>query len=353
MLALGSTPDLLRLLAVPVLGWAAWRDVATRRVANEAWYPLVALGALLLAWELSGRVPPVGRADRLYLLRTGLSLGVAVPVAYLFWRIGGFGGADAKALMALAVLVPTYPTYYLPWTALPLVPTRIGVFPLTVLTNTVLLAIAYPAALLVRNAVAGEWSPAMALGRRLPTDALPSAHGRLFEGRDGFTRRGLDLDALRMYLRWRGTTLAALRAEPERHRDPDSVGRTRRPGDGAVGDGPGRAGDPAASGPTADPGDGGGATTDGSADAAGESDGGTEPAGDGSSAVDGGVAGGTSEGDDPWAAARFLREIDGDAYGTTPGTLREGLAVVAREDEVWISPGMPFLVPTFLGWWSR
>ncbi|MFB6304080.1 MAG: A24 family peptidase C-terminal domain-containing protein, partial [Haloferacaceae archaeon] len=53
--------------------------------------------------------------------------------------------------------------------------------------------------------------------------------------------------------------------------------------------------------------------------------------------------------DDPWAAERFLDEIEGSAYGTTPETLREGLETVVERDTVWISPGIPFLVPTFGG----
>lgn len=45
---LGSIPDLLRLVAVPVFGWAAYRDVKTRRVPNRTWTPLAALAVLLL-----------------------------------------------------------------------------------------------------------------------------------------------------------------------------------------------------------------------------------------------------------------------------------------------------------------
>jgi len=53
--------------------------------------------------------------------------------------------------------------------------------------------------------------------------------------------------------------------------------------------------------------------------------------------------------DDPWAADRFLDEIEGSAYGTTPEGLREGLRVVTTRETVWLSPGVPFIVPVFLG----
>jgi len=311
---LAATTDLLRLLAVPALGWAAWRDVRTRRLPNRLWYPLLVVGLLTLAWDALGHLPVAGVDDRLFLVRVGISLLVVVPLAYGLWWIGGFGGADAKAMMTLAVLFPTYPVFYLASGAYPAVVTDVGVFSMTILTNAVLVGLAYPVYLGVRNGLRGDRAPVMFLGRRTDVSALPTEHGRLFETTEGFTRGGLDLDALRMYLRWRGTTLDALRAAPAAHRDPERVGETFEPTDGAV-----DAGSAAAERPT--------------------------PAGD------------TDEGDvdpdadyaDPWAAERFLDEIEGGAYGTTPETLREGLRVVTSRDSVWISPGVPFIVPLFLG----
>ncbi len=217
--------------------------------------------------------------------------------------------------MTLAVLLPTVPTYDLGAVAFPLVHAPLGVFSLTVLSNTVLVGLAYPLALALRNARAGEIRPAMFLARRLPADALPTAHGRLFETRRGITRSGLDLDALRMYLRWRGATLADLRADPTGHRDPASVGETHDPTDGAV-------------------------------HAAPATDGGVGPAEPGAIGSDG------SDGrdvEDPWAAAAFLSSVEGSAYGTTPDSLREGLEAVTAQDDVWVSPGLPFVVPMFVG----
>ena len=315
-----SIPDLLRLVAVPVLAWAAWRDVEVRRVPNVTWYPLAVLGVVLVAWEaLSPRT-----ATQLYLLRVGVSAGFLVPLTYLFWRLGGFGGADAKALMALALLFPVFPAYSLaelpvvsalPWPVVPVVSTQLGVFSWTVLTNTVLVGVLYPVALATRNALVGEFSTLMFVGRSVRVADLPGVHGRLFEDDEGFTRAGLDLDALRMYLRWRGVTLGALRGDPERYRDPASIGETHDPTDGAVGRG---------------------ATTDGGV-------------ADAESGVDGRNADDATAAADPWGAEAFLDEIEGTAYGTTPEKLRGGLNVVAERDEVWISPGIPFLVPMFAG----
>jgi preflagellin peptidase FlaK len=303
-----SGPDLLRLVAVPAFGYAAWTDLRRRRVSNRLWPPLVALGVVLLAVEGWGRVPPATVGDRLFLVRVVASVGVLVPLSYAFWRLGGFGGADAKAFMTVAVLLPTYPAYFLPGVALPAVRTQVGVFSLTVVTNAVVAGVVYPVAVAARNALDGAVGPRMFLARRVDVTTLGERHGRLFETPAGRTRQGLDLDALRMYLRWRGTTLARLRADPDAHRDPASVETTNEVGDGGV---------------------------------------------DGPSVTDGGRVGpesGETEHDDPWAADRFAAEV-GEPYGADPATLREGLAVVAdpERETAWVSPGIPFVVPTFAG----
>nr|WP_231736984.1 A24 family peptidase C-terminal domain-containing protein [Halobacterium sp. CBA1126] len=279
------------MLVVPALGWAAVRDVRTRRVPNGLWRPLVLLGAVLVVWEGYAALG-TPYAFQPFAVRVAFSLLFVVPLAYAFWYVGGFGGADARAFMTLAVLYPTYPAYELLGYSLPLVDTNLGVFSLTILTNTVLLGLAYPLALGARNALVGEFSVVMFVGRRVPVAALPDTHGSLLETSDGFTRDGLDLDALRMYLRWRGLALADLRENPDL-RDPETL--------------PDDPNDPT----------GGAVVTDGSGD--------------------------------PWGAAAFLEDIDSSAYGTTPAALREGLDLVVDRDDVWVTPGVPFIVPLFVG----
>ena len=342
LLTESSPADLLRLTAVPVFGWAAYRDVRTRRVPNRTWIPLAAIGIAALVWE-AWRVSTgdaAGVFDALdrerYFLRVALSLGMVGSLGYLFYWFGGFGGADAKAIIVLAVLFPTFPGYELGATTLPLTETAVGVFSLTILSNTVLAGAVYPLAIAARNAATGHVGKAMLIGKPVAVADVPETYGSLLQTPDGFTRSGLDLDALRMYLRWRGCTLADLRADPERYRDPASLpADPNPPGDGSI--------------PT---------------DAAADADaGGTEPATDGGTdAVDGQRGDATVEGesdeaadaesvdhDDPWGAAAFLDDIEGDAYATTPGGLRDGLDVLVNEDVVWVTPGLPFIVPMFVG----
>jgi preflagellin peptidase FlaK len=325
LFGLASGPDLLRLVAVPVLGWAALRDVRTRRVPNRTWLPLVAVGVVALAWDalLVAGTP----RQTPFVVRVLLSVGLVAPLGYVFWRIGAFGGADAKAIMTLALVFPATPAYYLPAglavpAAFPVQTARLGVFSLTILSNTVLVGLAYPLVLALRNLPRGELTPAMFIGRPVRVSAVTAEYGRLLETTAGFTRRGLDLDALRMYLRWRGVDLATLRAAPDRYRHPLPTERND-PGDGSI-----------------------------VADERGVADGGAET----SPVPDGGTADRATDGPrsavrplDAWGAERFLDAHR--AYGTTPRELRTGLEVLTEPDRerVWLTPGIPFLVPMFAG----
>jgi preflagellin peptidase FlaK len=307
-----TAADLLRLLAVPAFGWLALRDYRTRRVPGWAWYPILVLAVVTLGMDVVAAIGGTGPTP-LFLVRVGFSLLVAA-LAYAFYLIGAFGGADAKAVAVLAVLFPVYPAYEVAGTAFPVVASSAGVFSLTVLTNGVVAGVAYPLAVGIRNAFRGHRSLAMLVALPVRSSRLLSTHGKLIETNSGATLSGLDLDALRMYLRWRGLALSDLRETPGPFRDPATLpDDPNPPTDGAVV-------------PEADP-------------EAGE----TPPA------VANGDGAADSQNADPWGAAAFLEAIDGSAYGTDPETLRTGLDHIAQNDTVWVSPGLPFLVPLFVG----
>ncbi len=286
-----SSADFLRLVAVPIFAMSAWRDYRTRRVPGHYWYPLYGLGLILILWE-TVTVSPSERS--LYLIRVAISLGFIIPLSYGFWYFGLFGAADRKAFIALAIVFPIFPTFAIGSLEFPIVETIVGVFSLTILTDAVLVGITYPFLTAIRNAIKGHFAPVMFLAYPVTWDELPTAHGKLFETPSGFTHNGLDLDALRMYLRWRDLTLEELRENPEEYRDPASLPENPHPPtDGAV------------------------------------------------MRTDGGL-------DDPWGASVFAEEI-GTPYGTTPTKLRAGIEILTDQNQVWISPGIPFLVPVFIG----
>lgn len=358
MLDSATLPNLLRLLVLPFFAYVAWLDIKTRRVPNKLWLPLGILAIVLLLWEVfavaTGSLEPLTNphfypiTPEQFYTQIVISVAFLIPLAYLFWRIGGFGGADAKAFMVIAILLPVYPLYevgafaealeVLPGVEqtggyLPAVQTTIGVFSITVLSNTVLVGLLYPVALAGKNAVSGYVSPGMFVAKPVRWDETTTEYGTLLEfpdrkftddlspsGIKGYlTWRRLDLDALRMYLQWRGISLEDVRRDPDRYRDPASLpDEPNPPGDGQI-------------------------VTDGGEEQSDLTDDVTE--GEKLSAEEPDEA----PIDDPWGAEAFLDDIEGTAYGTTPEALREGLDTLTEDDVVWISPGIPFLVPMFVG----
>ncbi len=278
--------DVLRLVAVPAFVWAAYWDVKTRRVANRLWPPLLGIALITLLFEGWSAFTDGGILWREFLMVTTISVLLLIPLAYGFWYLGGFGGADAKAIMVLALLFPTVPTYALGSMELPMVEPAAMVFSLSILTNAVIIGLLYPAILGIRNLLNGDIGWIMLIGRKIDAEQAVKLPGRLLETPHGLDRHGLDLDALRMYLRWRQCTLTELRSNPDQYRG-SSPNSTGEPGDGAI--------------------------------------------------ADGGI-------DDPWAAEMFLDELEGTAYGTTPNALRNGLEALVRHDHVWYTPGIPFIL---------
>jgi preflagellin peptidase FlaK len=121
------------------------------------------------------------------------SMPVMVVVYQLFYRARLLhGGADAKALIALSLLVPTYPDAA-PFPLFGTDPRVEGVlkivlpFSLVIWVNAAVLFLAVPVVLFVMNAIRGDVAfPQAFLGYRVPTDSMPR-HAWLMEKID---RRG-------------------------------------------------------------------------------------------------------------------------------------------------------------------
>jgi hypothetical protein len=218
--------DLAAIVLTAGFAYAAWSDWQTREVSDRLWQALSIAGVLLGIVAL-GSIPWVGLG--LWLLVAALALehlfpwdsvvsrwgehwpdilevvaflgvilalaavglqrgigtaGVPLPVIEAFAGVAlarGFyelrllyGGADAKALIAASVTLPLgiTPLLALPPTASAIL--AIYPFPLTLLMNAALAAIAIPIALAIGNLRRGEFSfPRGFTGYSLPVPALP------------------------------------------------------------------------------------------------------------------------------------------------------------------------------------
>jgi preflagellin peptidase FlaK len=119
------------IICLSFLFYASWSDYKTREVSNKVW---IILGPLTLA--LTGFQFLVYSAQPLQLLTTYvLSFAITSGLAIAVFYAGGFGGADAKAFMCIALTLPVYPDYLLPQPPGFVSP----LFPITIFTNSVLL----------------------------------------------------------------------------------------------------------------------------------------------------------------------------------------------------------------------
>lgn len=119
------------LFALAMLGIASYTDVTKREVNDLLWVIFGAIGVVLIIIQPGG-------LDSLF--NIGISLIVA-PFVLIIWRLGLFGGADAFAIIVLAILAPQA-TF-----------SENQITPFTILTNTVLLSIIPLLVNFVRNSI--------------------------------------------------------------------------------------------------------------------------------------------------------------------------------------------------------
>lgn len=95
--------DLIRLITgTIILSYASFTDIKTRRASNFLWVIMGAIGAILLVVQYL-----IDGFDNLFYL---LFIPIMIGLMYTLFQLRLiFGGADAKALMALAILVPVKP----------------------------------------------------------------------------------------------------------------------------------------------------------------------------------------------------------------------------------------------------
>jgi len=126
-------------LSLTIMTYASWSDWKKREVSNRVWMVFAPLAFALTTVQyvfLHQELLPV------YALSFAVTFGIATVLFY----VGAFGGADAKALMCLALALPYYPIDLLSH-----VPFFSPILPLTVFSNAVLLAALTVVYALLRN----------------------------------------------------------------------------------------------------------------------------------------------------------------------------------------------------------
>ena len=103
MLEDGTLLDISRLIVgIVILFYASYTDIKTRRAANILWIIMGSIGAIILVIQYF----TIEFENPLYLI----FVPIMIALMYVLFQLRlMFGGADAKAIMALAILVPFAP----------------------------------------------------------------------------------------------------------------------------------------------------------------------------------------------------------------------------------------------------
>ena len=140
--------DIYRVIfSLLILAYACYSDIRKRSVSNVAWLVMAGIGIAFAGYYTvtqgwSSLIPLIFYTT------------IAGTVSYVFFRLGFFGAADAKALICIAVLFPTQPEFTIFSQDFPLFGTSVPVvfpFTLMVLLNAAVLALAVPIFLFSRN----------------------------------------------------------------------------------------------------------------------------------------------------------------------------------------------------------
>ncbi|WP_406655602.1 A24 family peptidase C-terminal domain-containing protein [Methanolobus sp. ZRKC2] len=207
--------EILKVLAcMPFLLYACYSDIKTRRVVNEVWVVMFGVGYVFILYDLM-------RLGLPYLVRNVLTFIFIFIFVYILFQLGAFGGADAKVLMVISLIVPTFPAIMIYGTQLPIngVP-PLGLFAFSVFGNSVILTIVVPIGLFLYNLLRNPLKENlkrpfyMLIGYRSPVSKLEKGHIRMIDSYSetedgisfGFTRTGTELTSnviaeLKGYLR--------------------------------------------------------------------------------------------------------------------------------------------------------
>lgn len=90
-------------IGIGILSYASFTDIKTRRAPNILWIIMAGTGGILLLIQYI----TIGFENILYLV----FIPILIALVYVFFQMRMiFGGADAKAIMALAILLPFWPS---------------------------------------------------------------------------------------------------------------------------------------------------------------------------------------------------------------------------------------------------
>ena len=197
--------DFLKVLfCIPFLIYSCYSDIRTRRVANRLWLIMLGCGSVFILYDIYMN-------GLSYLITLLFSSVIIFIFVYILFQLGLFGGADAKSLIMISLILPSYPGFEVSGYLFPIhqpLPVFDNFFAFGVFENAVLMTAVVPIGLAVYNLARKGYkidNPLYAfIGYKIKISELPDKqHIKLIhdiEFVDGkvisrFKRGGLEIDA--------------------------------------------------------------------------------------------------------------------------------------------------------------
>lgn len=137
--------DILKILfCTPFLLYSCYSDIKTRRVTNRLWLVMLAGGVFFVLYDIMTK-------GTQYIMLLFLSAGLIFVLVYILFQMGTFGGADAKSLIVISIILPSYPVFSAFGFDFPLNKPLLDLFSFGILGNAVLLTVVVPLGLAVYN----------------------------------------------------------------------------------------------------------------------------------------------------------------------------------------------------------
>ncbi len=137
--------DILKILfCTPYLLYSCYSDIKTRRVTNRLWLMMLAGGAFFVLYDIMTK-------GTQYIMLLFLSACLIFVLVYILFQLGTFGGADAKSLIVISIILPSYPVFSAFGFDFPLNKPLLDLFSFGILGNAVLLTVVVPLGLAVYN----------------------------------------------------------------------------------------------------------------------------------------------------------------------------------------------------------
>lgn len=311
---ISSIPDLLRLCTIPLFGYAAYTDYLVRRVDKWVWRVLIASGGLIAIFELIQLAPITTESDILRVRGIVNTMGVMMLVGGIFSHAKRVGLTDAKAIIAMGVLYPTFPTIAISGYTFPIATGTVGALSITAVLNAALIGSWYVIEAGYKSlrlwATTGQFKLSEVVDVRNLCDRAGKVHPLDDALNDDFE---VDVDTIRMYLRWRGIELSELIDTTTETRGITSIGQTFTVKSGA------------------------------------------QSRGDGLHYPDRTQITGSGEtereiaSDDLWGVELFFDQIDAAIYGDSPEQLRAALQYIESEEEIFLKQAYPLVTVLFGG----